>query len=281
MNSIKSLCSFLVMVVLPIGFSVAQTSGTTTTQPSSTSSTNRRQELYDQYHGVTKKTTSTSPINTPAPVSTTNAPQPQNNTYTNSQPVTTVNQSRSAITEPGTSGVRIGLRGGVTYSFFTEQQPLLKPDIGFVGGLVFNFGAGTLSFQPEVNYARYGLKLTDDFTGISVKGAADVIEVPLLLKISSGTYAGHRFFVNVGPYGSYLASISANGKKQSIDSSINRFAFGAALGLGAALKAGPGHITIEARGLYSFGDTKNGFSTDSKSVNSQLTIGYSFPLGSR
>ncbi|UFH54914.1 porin family protein [Spirosoma sp. KNUC1025] len=282
MNSIKSFCPLLMMLVLAVGGSFAQSSSTTATQPMSTTSTNRMQDLYDQYHGVSKKpaTTTSTPTSAPAAVSTPAPPARRASEYNNPQPVAT-SRPKSADADANMSGVRVGIRGGITNTFFTEEQSLIKSDIGYVGGLTFNFGAGTFSFQPEVNYARYGLKVNDDFTGVSVKGAADVIEVPLLLKLSTGTYAGHRFFINIGPYGSYLAGVSANGKKVPIDDSISRFGFGAAAGIGVALKAGPGHVTLEGRGLYSFGDTQDGFSTDSRAIRSQLTVGYVFPLGSR
>lgn len=271
--------SFLTMFCLTAGSAFAQTTGSgATTKPTATTSTNRQQELYDQYHGITKKPATNVPATTP-----TAAPaQPQRRTSDYStQPATTASRPQQVSLDGSTSGVRIGVRGGITKTFFTEEVPLIKSTIGFVGGLTFNFGSGTFSFQPEINYARHNLKVANDFLNQEIKAAADVIEVPLFLKISSGTYAGHRFFVNVGPYGAYLASSSRDGKKESLSGRTDRFGFGGALGVGAALKAGPGHVTVEARGLYALGDTENGFSTDSRAINSQLTVGYSFPLGGR
>lgn len=269
----KTVYSYLTLLALTTGSLFAQTSGTAT-KPTATTSTNRQQELYDQYHGITKKTATTAPVVTPA--ATPSQSQRQTSGYSNTQP--TVSSTQRVSLGPDPSRVRIGVRGGVTYSIFTEKQPLIDPSIGFVGGVVLNFGAGTLSFQPEVNYARYGLKVPD-FGGVKLTGAFDQIEVPLFLKIASGSYDGNRFFVNVGPYGSYLASVSTNGKKESLDGVKGRFGYGAAAGIGAALKAGPGHVTIEVRGMYSFGDTDTGFATDSKTILTQGAVGYSFPLG--
>lgn len=276
MKPMKIVYPFLTVLSLITGSAFAQTSGTTT-KPTATTSTNRQQELYDQYHGITKKpaTTAASPAATPA------QPQRQTSSYGSTQSTTTVSRPQQTSYDGSTSGVRIGVRGGVTKTFFTEELPSVKSTLGFVGGLTFNFGAGTLSFQPEVNYARYSGRVTNDFLNLDVKEAADVIEVPLFLKISSGTYAGHRFFVNVGPYGAYLASSSQDGKKVSLTGVKGRFGFGGALGVGAALKAGPGHVTVEARGLYALGNTKAGFNTNSRTIDVQLTVGYSFPLGGR
>ena len=76
-------------------------------------------------------------------------------------------------------------------------------------------------------------------------------------------------------------NISEDGKTISLDGANGRFGFGAGAGVGAAIKAGPGHVTIEVRGLYSLGDIDNGFNTDSKRIFGQGTIGYIFPLGGR
>lgn len=284
MNILKFVYASLTFLLLITNSVLAQT-GSTVTKPTATTSTNRQQELYDQYHGVTKKATTatTTPTNAPAAPST--QPQRRASDYGSTQSTTVSSRSQQTSAYGSPSGVRIGVRGGVTYAFFTEEQPLIKPAVGFVGGLTFNFGAGAVSFQPEINYARYSVKA--DAFGSSNKGAGDVIEVPLLLKIASGSYLGNRFFVNVGPYGSYYASESVNGQKISLDGAKGRFGFGAALGIGAALKAGPGHVTVEVRGLYRLGDTEKGFNTDNnlningQVINSQLTLGYSFPLGGR
>ena len=318
MYPMKSYCSFLILSLLPISLTVAQSGTTTrpksatTTQPSTTSrpavkppatrpaatdtqtqlgeqtttttpttNPNRRQELYDQYHGINKKpvtpTTTSSPASSrPASrvATETEAPKPTM-TETASR-----NQTSAAASPDGnSSNVRIGFRGGVTYLIYTEDNPVSKPSIGFVGGITFNFGKGLLSFQPEINYARYSTKVS--IPGFSAKGAADLVEIPLFLKISSGTYEGNRFFLNVGPYAAYQVSQSVDGKTISLEGVKGRFGFGGALGIGTALKAGPGHVTIEVRGHYPLGDFDNGFQTDANTILAQGTVGYIFPLGGR
>ncbi|GAB3888865.1 hypothetical protein GCM10028825_22360 [Spirosoma agri] len=173
--------------------------------------------------------------------------------------------------------IRIGARAGVTYPIYFEEMAGRDPVVGFVGGVVAQFGRGTFSFQPEVNYSRVKTKQTSAFG--TFNGSANQFVVPLFLKISSGTFDGNRFFLNIGPYGSYLSSASVNGVKQSLDNTIGRFSFGAAAGVGTMLKAGPGHVTIEVRGSYQLGDNVNGFSTASKTILGEGTIGYVFPLG--
>ncbi|WP_460974781.1 porin family protein [Spirosoma knui] len=302
----KRYYSFLILSLLPISLAVAQS---TTTKPGTSSrsavkppatrpaatdassadqsgssaqstSSNRRQELYDQYHSQTKRPAAQTPTSSPAPAS-----QPTAETET-PKPVMAQTSNRtqsSAAASPkddgSSSGVRIGIRGGVTYLAYTEENSFAKPAVGFVGGVTFNFGKGALSFQPEINYARYSSKIT--VLGFSSTIAADQIEVPLFLKISSGTYEGNRFFLNVGPYGSYLASARADGQKESLEGTSGRFGFGAAAGVGAAILAGPGHFTVEVRGHYPLGDIDNGFATDANIIFCQAAVGYVFPLGGR
>lgn len=269
----KSLFSFLALTLLPIGLSVAQSRSTTPTSTTTSGSTNRLQDLYDEHHGITRKkpNTASAPSSKPAPTRPEQKP---------SEPA--YDQSTAAdreVANGSLSRTRIGIRGGVTYPFFLEKAAGIDPVPGFVGGLTFNFGSGKVSFQPEVNYTRYTQK--ENAFGFSVKNGVDALEVPLFLKISSGTYAGNRFFVNVGPYAAYALSSSVDGKTVSLKNEKGRLGFGAAAGVGAALKAGPGHVTIEVRGLYPLGNTDGGFNTDLKTIFGQGTLGYIFPLGGR
>ncbi|WP_158500578.1 porin family protein [Spirosoma radiotolerans] len=257
----------MALTLLPVGLSIAQSTSTTPTSTTTSGSTNRMQDLYDEHHGINRKK-----------ATTTNAPavSPTEKSATDQSTVDRSPSSQASM-DGSTSRTRIGIRGGVTYPFFTEKPVGVDPVLGFVGGLTFNFGTGTVSFQPEVNYTRYSQKV--NAFGFTTKRANDVLEVPLLLKISSGTYAGNRFFLNVGPYAAYAMSASEDGKKISLDGTKGRFGFGAAAGVGAAIKAGPGHVTVEVRGLYPLGNTDSGFNTDSKTIFGQGTLGYIFPLG--
>ncbi|WP_097127035.1 porin family protein [Spirosoma fluviale] len=273
----KSIHSFLALLLLSVSLSFAQTKPQAATSPASTkpsgstttgSSTNRMQELYDEHHGINRKAAIT-----PVRTETQQAGKPADQTETG------VSQPERTASSASTSGTRIGFRGGVTYPLFLEKQAFTDPTLGFVGGVTFNFGAGPVSFQPEINYTRNAVKRTE--FGYTDTFAVDALEVPLLVKFSTGTYEGNRFFVNVGPYASYAISSGINGKTVSLDGDKGRFGFGGALGVGAALKAGPGHVTIEVRGLYPLGNDDAGFRTDSKTILGQGTVGYIFPLGGR
>lgn len=280
------------------GSSVTAPKSTTTSEPAvrppatrpaasdASTSPNRRQELYDQYHGITKKP-APAPATSPTPATTTSrparesAPKEETVPATSSAPAPVVaREEKNTESFNQNSGVRIGVRGGITYPVFLETTAI-DPTLGFVGGVVFQFGRGKLSFQPEINYSR--TSQTIPATNFSPKQdySTDQIVVPLFLKIASGTFDGNRFFVNIGPYGSYVASTSLNGIKRDISGSSGRFFYGGAAGIGAMIKLGPGHATIEARGLYGLGNDLDGFYTDSKTILAEGTIGYVFPLGGR
>lgn len=289
----KSFFALLAISTIATGTAQSQTPSVTrptnttiTSRPSvqppttpATTSPNRQQELYDQYHSVSKRPSSI----TPTPPAGQPASRPGSQP-TASAPVD--GAERPVSLDASRSGVRIGIRGGVTYPAYLEKQLAVDPTAGFVGGFVFQFGRGTLSFQPELNYARYAGRTTigsGTVVETTINIAQDRFEVPLLLHIASGSVNSTRFFVNVGPYGAYASSASRNGQKVALDGSTGRFSVGAAAGVGAALKAGPGHLTLEVRGLYQLGNTGNGgtINTDSRVINTQATLGYLFPLGGR
>ena len=297
----KSFIAFLSVGMLLTGTAQSQTqstanpanpTSTTTPSPASTTATtgqssvgtaapavlpapmtpSRRQELYDEHHGITRKRA--------APV--TPSGQPTSRPTSQSTPSGPAYEAERSLSSDGSaSSVRIGIRGGVTYPIYVDDAAVTDPTLGFVGGFVFQFGRGTLSFQPELNYARYAAKSRDSFSGLTINVAQDRFEVPLLLKIATGSVNTSRFFVNVGPYGAYASGASINGQKVSLDNSGNRFSFGAAAGVGAALKAGPGHVVIELRGLYELSNTNGSVNTDSKPIYTQATVGYMFPLGGK
>lgn len=282
--TMKLFSSFGVFMLVLTGLCTAQTNK----PPTTADAPNRRQELYDQYHGITKKSASKSVTSTaPVSPSVTKRAQKKQPALPVSRPTpppapvaTPMPVAERAPMEASAnsmSGSRIGFRGGVTYPVFTDSRPYTTPSIGFTGGVTFTFGRGGVAFQPEINYTRYSFK--NDVGFGSSRLGADFVEVPLLLKLSTGTYADSRFFLNIGPYASYASSTSIDGKKVDISGLKGRFGFGAAAGIGAALKAGPGHLTIEVRGLYSLGNTDTGFSTDANTILGQGTLGYIFPLG--
>jgi len=191
-----------------------------------------------------------------------------------------VTKNPSAVARP-VSRYQIGVRAGITYPIYTGTLDGVTAMTGFAGGITLLVGTGRLAFQPELNYTRYAARNVSAL-GNRLVGASDVVDIPLLLKISSGTINGNRFFLNVGPYLAYISSTSLNGKKTSLDGTgADRFSSGFAAGAGMAIKAGPGHMTAELRGYLPFGDNNQPFTGTLLTIPLQITVGYTFPLGPR
>lgn len=280
-------------VTKPASTAPAATPAATTT--SGEGSENRLQKMYDEYHGVNQ---SKPGATTPAKPGTTGNPAPASRPAT-----TTPAPAPSAVAmSDDEAGFHVGFRAGASYllPLETVTGAKLGSEVGYVGGLVLNFGRGLFSFQPEINYSQQKIKATASGTNLdlTVTGIENRIEVPLLLKFSFGEPAATRFFVNVGPYGAYTLSGRTKGTllgvpfddKVTFNGSEGRISYGAAGGLGVALPLGPGHLTVEARALYHIGDNSPKVSTptspteDPSTIKRALlqgTIGYLIPIGGR
>ncbi|WP_019990295.1 porin family protein [Rudanella lutea] len=222
-------------------------------------------------------------------------------------PVKNTFRLTSRPVSPKTDGAafRIGLRGGGNYVLPLEsvEGATYQNTFGYHGGLVFNIGRGMITFQPEVNYSQISVKAGASIQGfnLSVQGINNRVEVPLLVKASFGDPDRARFFVNAGPYAAYIlssrlkASLGPFGdidEKVTFEGSEGRISYGLAGGLGVAIPLGPGHLTIEGRGLYELGDNAKNMTVDptipvdtdvqnTKYLTLQASIGYLIPIGGR
>ena len=183
----------------------------------------------------------------------------------------------------------IGLRALGIGSFLVGKDVTseYKPFIGYGGGLVANFGLGKhLSFQPEVLYAQEGFVVKTEVLAVkyNVSVAANVVQVPLLLKYSFGAY-NKGFFVNVGPYGNYLINTVTVNKLSGAEKVTTKpdkttLEYGVAGGVGVAVPIGRGRLLVEARGTYYLGtNQKEDEPSGAKIVTGALSIGYLFPIG--
>ena len=149
----------------------------------------------------------------------------------------------------------------------------VDPIYGFHGGIVFLFGRGGIAFQPEINFNQDYVKVLNPGTLKKDNVSVSSLVVPLLVKFQFGQQGHPRFFVNVGPYGTY-----------AVDAQTTTISYGGALGLGVGIPAGPGKLTLEARGYYALGDN-SGVTEFAKvpysPILGQLSVGYLFPLGGR
>ncbi|MEZ0486236.1 outer membrane beta-barrel protein [Fibrella aquatica] len=234
----------------------------------------KKQQMYDELHGIKPQST---------------VPNTGRKGRTrDSDEMATRADRRAEKASSGEAGTYIGVRLGGNYTAFLERQQVadglggfldITPDpiYGFHAGVVFQFGRGGVAFQPEINFHQdYRTVITRTATTITTTTEpVNSIVVPLLAKFQFGQQGATRFFVNVGPYGAY--SLDA-GNSESV------IAYGGALGLGLGIPAGSGKFTVEARGYYTLGDTKNSFdfgNPPGKPFLGQLSVGYLFPLGSR
>lgn len=220
-----------------------------------------------------------------------------------------------------TSGLRVGIRMGGSSVLPLEvvENATYYPTVSYHGGLVLNIGRGNLTFQPEINYSQRHIRADYNQQGVSLsaKVMTNRIEVPVLAKYTFGQ-SNTRFFINGGPYGAYILNerykanlisfgnanptlrpiiesviAGLNNKEAAFEGSDGRISYGVTGGLGVAIKAGPGNLTLEGRALYELGDNTPANSPDpsgisitsnvrnTKYVLLQASVGYSIPIGSR
>lgn len=161
---------------------------------------------------------------------------------------------------PQTLSAGVGIKGGLSLSKYTYTSPDPMPFAmenltGLVGGVYFNMGLGPLSFQPEILYARMGMKYS--FEGATIEYQTNYIQVPLLLKVSVIPAGPIRPVVYAGGYGSYL--LSAKGVMTSeegsdsgdLDEMYKKFDYGLVGGAGIEFKL-PG-VKLSLEGRYNLG----------------------------
>lgn len=223
---------------------------------------NRLQQLYDYYHSPSSK-----------------AKYPKSVPNSEPRPAATVRPNATPAPQQRLqpADIRIGVRGGVTYPVFRQAFSNYSPSVGFVGGLIAQKGTGRLSYQTELNYVRYVTRYRDDYSGRTRPTATDRVELPVLVKFTTGSTAGTHWFVNGGAYVSFVTSASLNGVKQPVVG--NRVTAGIIAGVGTALKTRNGQFIVEARGLYQPGPVFSG--NPLRAVLTQATLGYVVPLGGR
>ena len=265
-----------------------QSTTTTPVEYPSTAATNdpmdpvKKQEMYDELHGVKAK-----PATPETGKNSRNTRKAKDTKPTDTGATDGRNTDESATRAANRYGVdnasseakmHIGVRAGGNYNMYLDapsSNAPYDPTYGFHGGIVFLFGRGGIAFQPEINFNqdnKYDGKV-DPGTLKYNKSSFSSLVVPLLVKFQFGQQGHPRFFVNVGPYGTY-----------AVDAQTTSLGYGGALGLGMGFPMGPGKFTVEARGYYALGDNSGlteFANVPYKPVLGQFSIGYLFPLGSR
>ena len=164
------------------------------------------------------------------------------------------------------SPIDLGVRGGVTQATFYGDDVAsndFRP--GFTGGVFLNYQVNDVfSVQPEVLYSRRGAKnhfsetTSPDLEDVRVR--QDVIEIPVLLKLSAPT-APVTPRLYVGPALGFITNSEVDGV--DADDSFTDVDFSGVVGgeIAYALNKGPlSEIAVDGRynlGFTSLGDVGN------------------------
>ncbi|MDQ3289844.1 MAG: PorT family protein [Bacteroidota bacterium] len=171
--------------------------------------------------------------------------------------------------------LNIGLKLGGNLASLrqTGSNSDISYKLKFHGGLLFNFGLSNfLSVQPELVYSQKGFEYKNART--SAEGKVNYIDVPLLLKINSGS-----LFFEGGPQVSFLASSKLKTGNTETDTKnwTKSTAFGIAAGLGFQSSQG---VFVSLRYLT---DVSKSYArvlnqpTDARNLVFQLSLGYLLP----
>lgn len=240
---------------------------------------NRQQALYDQYNGINHRSTAAKPTTTlTKPVA--RKPHPESAPAVVVAAIPVDDAAQPVVQTTARTRIRIGARGGVLTPVLTGNNRY-SAGTDFIGGVMLVVGSGRVQFQPEVNYSRTALRNRFLGTGIT-RSAVDQVVVPLLARLSFGPVAGTQVYINAGPYSAYETSTSVNGLKIPFDRDEQRISYGAAVGLGLAVRTGPGHIGLDLRGRYQLTNTTPmGSESRSDAIYTEATLSYLYPLGRR
>ncbi len=170
------------------------------------------------------------------------------------------------MTSQAQSPIDLGVRGGVTQATFYGDDVAsndFRP--GFTGGVFLNYQVNDVfSVQPEVLYSRRGAKnhfsetTSPDLEDVRVR--QDVIEIPVLLKLSAPT-APVTPRLYVGPALGFITNSEVDGV--DADDSFTDVDFSGVVGgeIAYALNKGPlSEIAVDGRynlGFTSLGDVGN------------------------
>jgi len=159
------------------------------------------------------------------------------------------------------SPIDLGVRGGVTQATFYGDDVAsndFRP--GFTGGVFLNYQVNeAFAIQPEVLYSVRGAKnhFNEAGTVQDVRVRQDVIEIPVLLKLSAPT-APVTPRLYVGPALGFVTNSEINGA--DADDSFNDVDFSGVVGgeIAYALDKGPlSEVALDGRynlGLVDLGD---------------------------
>lgn len=189
------------------------------------------------------------------------------------------------------ANAQIGFRIGANLanaSISDDDEGTFKMKPGISAGVFYQIQSGSLTIQPEINFAQQGTKFEVDFLGSSVESkiTMNYIQVPILVKYGFGDMEKLNFFVQAGPYvglgiGNAKSETCVDGgdcetddiEYGSDDEQIKNPDFGAQLGAGVNINK---NISIDVRYVLGLANLVND-SVDSESwKNNAINIGVGY-----
>lgn len=194
----------------------------------------------------------------------------------------------------------LGIEGGPNLCTFKDQagfDPGLK--VFFSGGAFFQYNSPKIfsfrtglyyqkkGFQQEIKYVSTSGKV---YSSTNISSEYHYLTLPLLARATFGKKV--KFFLNAGPYASYLITqkytskfaympVAAENNKEY--NGIKDWDFGAVTGVGIAFPVKSLLISLEVRNYYGFLNTRIPNSTKEKHFTNttDLNIGIAYRFGFR
>jgi len=215
-------------------------------------------------------------------------------------------KSAKSQESPHAFGLRVGLTTP-TYLGGNDLPSGFSKGVttGFIAGLIYSYYfSEILSIQPELLFIQGGtsLKLENTFLGNKVTSTSNsnwgYVQVPVLLKARFGSDA-FKFTVHAGPYIGFATGGKTTLKNEGYGSptdgetssdikvekgGLAAIDFGAAVGVGVNIQAGPGQVIVDLRANIGLTDINNldptpsGYKATTNLIPS-LSVGYLLPLG--
>lgn len=190
-----------------------------------------------------------------------------------------------------TANAQIGFRLGANLanaSVADAEDAEFKMRPGFSAGVFYQIQSGSLTIQPELNFAQQGTKFSLDFLGSQVETTftMNYIQVPILVKYGFGDMEKLNFFVQAGPYlglgiGKAKAESCVDGgdceteetEYGSDDDQIKNPDFGAQFGAGVNINK---NISVDVRYVLGLANLVNGGDADNSWKNNAINIGVGY-----
>jgi hypothetical protein len=257
------------VVTAPVEEKKTTTTTTTTTSPTNNSQTNTPSSTTTIQSSGPSKGNKTKPAPEPKPEKV-REPKPERERPAREPKPEKVRKPRESSGDKG--GVSFGLRAEANQVFSFESGGSLDIAPGVNAGLIVNIPISeAIAIQPEVLYSMANVKVSVGADYDKTTTGSILAPITFNIKLGQGPT---KFMINPGGYADYLLSFnseeSTGGVKTSVTgdlTNVDRFGYGAVLGLGVKLGGG---LMIETRAFY---DLKN---SNNKSILATFGIGYMF-----